>query len=53
MQGETDVTVADDNAVAASLATLQTYAFLVDTLGYNTEVWEVVDGQYPTLAANK
>ena len=53
MQGETDVTVADENATAADLATLQSYAFLVDTLGWNTEVWEIVDGEYPTLIENK
>lgn len=49
LQGEEDVTVADSNATATDLTTLQSYAFLVDTLGYNPEVWEVVDGQYPTL----
>ena len=53
LQGETDVTVADDNATEASLATLQSKAFLVDTLGWNTEVWEIVDGQYPTLAKDE
>ncbi len=52
-QGETDVTVADENATAADLATLQSKAFLVDTLGWNTEVWEIVDGQYPTLIASE
>ena len=49
LQGENDVTVADENATAANLATLQSRALLVDTLGWNTEVWEIVDGQYPTL----
>ena len=49
LQNETDVTVADDNATMADLATLQSKAFLVDTLGWNAEVWEIVDGQYPTL----
>ena len=53
LQGETDVTVEDANATATDLATLQSYAFIVDTLGYNIEVWEVVDGQYPTLIAIK
>ena len=53
LQGETDVTAADSNATATDLATLQSYAFLVDTLGYNTEVWEIVDGEYPTLIENK
>ena len=53
LQGETDVTAEDPNATAADLATIQTIAFLVDTLGYNTEVWEVVDGQYPTLIAGE
>ena len=49
MQGETDVTAEDPNATAADLATLQSKAFLVDTFGWNAEVWEIVDGQYPTL----
>ena len=53
MQGEADVTVDDENATKVYLTTLQSREFLVDTLGWNTEVWEVVDGQYPTLAANK
>ena len=53
LQGETDVTAEDPNATAADLATIQTIAFLVDTLGYNTEVWEIVDGEYPTLIENK
>ena len=53
LQGETDVTAADSNATATDLATLQSYAFLVDTLGFNTEVWEIVDGEYPTLIENK
>ncbi len=49
MQGETDVTVDDENATAANLITLQSYAFFVDTLGWNTEVWNIVEGEYPTL----
>ena len=53
LQKETDVTVEDSNATATDLATLQSYAFLVDTLGFNTEVWEIVDGEYPTLIENK
>jgi len=53
LQGETDVTVEDSNATATDLATLQSKAFLVDTLGWNTEVWEIVDGQYPTLAKDE
>lgn len=53
IQGETDVTTGDPNATAADLATLQSRALLVDTLGWNTEVWEIVDGQYPTLLASK
>ena len=53
IQGETDVTTEDPNATAADLATLQSRALLVDTLGWNTEVWEIVDGQYPTLLASK
>ena len=53
MHGETDVTVEDPNATATELATIQTIAFLVDTLGYNTEVWEIVDGQYPTLVESE
>ncbi len=53
MQDEADVTVEDPNATATELATIQTIAFLVDTLGYNTEVWEIVDGQYPTLVESE
>ena len=53
LQGETDVTAADSQATSQDRATMQNYAFLVDTLGWNTEVWEIVDGQYPTLVANK
>ena len=53
MQGETDVTVADTNATAADLATLQSSALLVDELGWNPDVWEIVDGQYPTLIESK
>ena len=53
MQGETDVTAEDPNATAADPATLQSYAFLVDTLGWKPEVWEIIDGQYPTLVAVK
>jgi len=53
MQGETDVTVEDPNATGADLLTLLSKEFLIDTLGYNTEVWEVVDGQYPTLIAGE
>ena len=53
MQGEADVTVDDENATKVYLTTLQSREFLVDTLGWNTEVWEIVDGQYPTLATNK
>ncbi len=53
LQGTNDVTVEDSNATETSVATLQSKAFLVDTLGWNTEVWEIVDGQYPTLVANK
>lgn len=53
MQGETDVTAEDSNATAADPATLQSYAFLVDTLGWKPEVWEIIDGQYPTLVAVK
>ncbi len=49
LQDETDVTAEDSNATSQDCATMQTIAFLVDTLGYNTEVWEIVDGQYPTL----
>ena len=53
MQGETDVTVEDPNATGADLLTLLSKDFLIDTLGYNTEVWEIVDGQYPTLIAGE
>ena len=53
LQGETDVTAADSQATSQDRATMQNYAFLVDTLGWNIEVWEIVDGQYPTLVANK
>ena len=53
MQGEADVTVDDENATKVYLTTLQSREFLVDTLGWNPEIWEIVDGQYPTLAANK
>ena len=53
MQGETDVTVDDENATKVYLTTLQSRALLVDTLGWNTEVWEIVDGQYPTLKAGE
>ncbi len=53
MQDEADVTVEDPNATSQDRATLQTRTFLVDTLGYNTEVWEIVDGQYPTLVESE
>ncbi len=53
LQGETDITVEDANATAADRATFQSRGFLVDTLGWNTEVWEIVDGQYPMLIENK
>ena len=53
LQGETDVTAADSQATAQDRATMQTSAFLIDTLGYNTEVWEIVDGEYPTLIESK
>ena len=53
LQGENDVTVEDSNATATDLATLQSKAFLIDTLGWNAEIWEVVDGKYPALIAIK
>ena len=53
LQGETDVTVADSNATATDLAALQSKAFLIDTLGWNAEIWEVIDGKHPVLIAIK
>ena len=53
LQGETDVTVEDSNATATDLATLQSKAFLIDTLGWNAEIWEVIDGKHPVLIAIK
>ena len=53
LQGETDVTVEDSNATATDLAALQSKAFLIDTLGWNAEIWEVIDGKHPVLIAIK
>jgi len=53
MQGETDVTVEDSNATAIEAATLQNAELFFDVFGWSTEVWEVVDGQYPTLIAGE
>ena len=53
LQGAYDVTVADSNATATSVATLKSAAFLTNTLGWNAEIWKIVDGQYPILVANE
>ncbi|MBQ7391938.1 MAG: InlB B-repeat-containing protein [Clostridia bacterium] len=53
MQGKTDVTAEDSNATAIEAATLQNAELFFDVFGWSTEVWEVVDGQYPTLIAGE
>ena len=51
LRGESDVTVADSNATATSVATLQSDTLLVETLGWNSEIWEIAEGEYPELVA--
>ena len=53
MQGETDVTTADANAIAIETATLQNAEFFFEDFGWNPEVWEIIEGKYPMLVKNK
>ena len=46
----TDVTVEDTNAKPTTVAALQGDIFLVDDLGWSKDVWNFMDGKYPTLA---
>ena len=53
LQDETDVSTEDSNATAVDSQTLMSAAFFTDTINWNAEVWEIVDGQYPTLKAGE
>ena len=53
LQDETDVSTEDSNATAVDSQTLMSAAFFTDTIGWNVDVWEIVDGQYPTLKAGE
>ena len=49
MMDTTDVTVEDTSATSKIVAALQSDIFLVDELGWSTEVWKFTDGGYPAL----